>query len=485
MTSLPPATHPSWNVEASRELQVEGRELIFALHGALRALRLYPLENQAVQNALAELGRAAAPLLRDQPDLAIRRVGDFFFVNDVRLRLDLASFATFGGLGRALDQHSIGEVYVQRGAPLAEWTTLLALINAEPAPDEPFARFAERLAQAGVSRVRVEERHDSADPLPQELARDVARRTYAHTVAVAREVMTARRMGKGVTLRRVKRAVQSIVDQVLNNQTSIMGMTTLRDFDQYTFTHSVNVCIFSVALGKRLGFEKQALYELGLGALMHDLGKMRLPLEVLNKPSALDEREWSLLREHPTEGLLALFEFSGLAEPPFRAMLISYEHHMKHDGSGYPASRRPRARSLFARIVAVADGFDAATTQRVYESEPGRPDRVLQGMLENEKWGMDPLLVRAFVGMTGIYPIGSLVVLDSYELAVVVSPNPSPNALHQPVVQVIYNSLGVPVDPPRRLDISETDAETGLPLHTIIKTTDPAEYGLHVSDYLA
>ena len=118
----------------------------------------------------------------------------------------------------------------------------------------------------------------------------MAKRTYAQGVAVTREVITSVRMGRATSVKKVKRAVQMIVDQVLNNETSLVGLTTIRDYDEYTFTHSVNVCIFSVALGKKLGLSRLQLYDLGMAALLHDVGKARVPLEILNKTTGLDER---------------------------------------------------------------------------------------------------------------------------------------------------------------------------------------------------
>jgi HD-GYP domain-containing protein (c-di-GMP phosphodiesterase class II) len=326
------------------------------------------------------------------------------------------------------------------------------------------------------------DRESAADRADDD-SRQLARRTYAQTVAVAREAMTGLRMGRGVSLRPVKRAVQSIVDQVLTNETSILGLTTLHEYDEYTFAHSVNVCIFAVALGKKLGFDKHHLYELGLSALLHDVGKVRMPVELINKTGALTPEEFDVLKEHPTEGLLAMFGLRGLSELPLRAMLVAYEHHMKTDQTGYPRSVRPREPGIFSHIVAVADGFDAATTKRSYQAQPWPPDRVLREMRENPRRGFDPLIVKAFISMTGIYPVGCLVILDTYELAVVAAANPSPECMHQPVVKVIYDSLGVPLDPPLTLDLSELDPASGRPVRTIIKTTDPERYGIHVGDY--
>ena len=487
MTDLLAQTAPAQGSPAltaeDRDLQRRGRDFLFAFGGALRALQLYPLENQAVVTALGELEAAAAAMLAAEDEAVIRYVGDFFFVSDVRLRVDLASYATYGQIGRALSRHRIGQIEVFRGVERGEWTALLSLINGEPADDDPFGAFFERLGRTAVLHLAVgPDREGEPDPTGDK-ARQLAKRTYAQTVAVAREAMTGLRMGRGVSLRPVKRAVQAIVDQVLTNEASIVGLTTLRDYDVYTFTHSVNVCIFSVTLGKKLGFDKHQLYELGLGALLHDVGKVRMPLELINKAGPLTAEELPVLQEHPTEGLLSLFEMRGLSELPLRAMLIAYEHHMKIDQTGYPRSIRSRNPTLFARIVAVADGFDAATTKRSYQAQPWPADRVLREMRDNPARGFDPLVVKAFVAMTGIYPVGSVVILDSYEMAVVVQTNPNPEALHQPIVKVIYDSLGVPVSPARAVDLSELDPATGKPRYSIIKTTDPERYGINVGDY--
>ncbi|MEX0601611.1 MAG: HD domain-containing phosphohydrolase, partial [Rhodothermales bacterium] len=290
------------------------------------------------------------------------------------------------------------------------------------------------------------------------------------------------RMGRAVSVRRVKRAVQQIVDQVLNNESSMMGMTALRDYDEYTFAHSVNVCIFSIALGKKLGLSKLELYELGLGALMHDIGKVSMPIELTTKTGHLDEPEWEMIREHPTDGLLTLLEMRRMGEIPLRAMLTAYEHHMKIDQTGYPRSVRPRDPTLFSRIVGIADGFDAATTRRSYQAEPWLPDAVLREMRDNPVRGFDPLLVKAFISMTGFYPVGSVVVLDTFELAIVYETNS--DAPNQPIVRIVYDDMGAPVLPPPMVDLSEIDPATGSPKRAIIKTTDPEKYGIDVKEYV-
>ncbi len=466
-------------------LQEEGRKVLTAFYAALRALKLYPLENTAVQQALDDLHGLLSRLVSEEGGVELRVVGDFFFLNETRLRLDLTNYATFGSFARALTDHGLGAVEVLDGVERSEWAPFLSLLVRTPDPEDPYGGFLQRMSGAPILHIEVRPESEAREPEPeQEEALHAAKRTYAQSVKVAKDALTDIRIGRAVNVRKVKRAVQGIVDQVLSNEPSMITMTTLRDYDEYTFTHCVNVCIFSVVIGQRLGLEKHQLYELGLGALFHDLGKSRIPYEIINKAGGLTDEEWIQLQQHPTEGMLALFHMHGFMDVPYRQMLMAYEHHMKIDLTGYPRNRRPRRPGLFSRIVAVADAFDAGTSVRSYQYEPWPPDAVLKEMRDNPKRGFDPLLVKALINATGVYPIGTLVILDTLEMGVVAGVNRDPDKLHLPVVKVISDSMGVPLAEPVTLDLSRVDPATGKPIRTIIKTTDPQKYGIRVSDYL-
>ncbi len=469
----------------SARLQEEGRKVLMAIYAAVRALKLYPLENSAVQQALDDLHALVAQLASRDGALELRVVGDFFFFNETRLRLDLSNYSTFGSFARVLTDHGVGAVEILAGISRDEWAPFLTLLLRSPDESDPYGVFEERLGAAPILHLQTLPESEVQEPeMEEEEALHAAKRTYAQSVRVARDVLTDIRMGRAVNVRKVKRTVQGIVDQVLSNEPSMITMTTLRDYDEYTFTHCVNVSIFSVIIGQQLGFSKLQLYELGLGALFHDLGKSRIDHEIINKPGGLDEEEWFQLQQHPTEGLLALFHLHGFPDVPYRQMLMAYEHHMKVDLTGYPRNRRPRELGLFSRIVAVADAFDAGTSVRSYQYEPHPPDAVLREMRDNPRRGFDPLLVKALINATGVYPVGTLVILDTMEMAVVASVSKDPDRLHQPVVKVISDAMGMPLTEPESLDLSRLDPATGRPVRTIVKTTDPQKYGIRVSDYL-
>src|SRR5690606_15578305 len=416
----------------------------------------------------------------------VRLSGDFIFVNSTRLRLELDNYASFSNILATLRAMDIGVLRVHREVTRRDWQTFLSAVIAlgEREQGDPYDELVERLGSAGVHGLTIEPAQDTSESLDElQQAREVAKRTYTHGVSVAREVVASVRMGRATSVKKVKRAVQMIVDQVLNNETSLMGLTTIRDYDEYPFQHSVNVCIFSVALGKKLGLSKLQLYDLGMAALMHDIGKARIPVEILNKASGLDDREWRIMQAHPWFGALTLFSLRGYDEIPYRSILVAHEHHMKSDLTGYPKTIRERELGIFSRIVAVADGFDAATTRRSYQTIPIEPDEVLREMWENPRRGYDPVLVKALINLIGIYPIGTCVILDSLDVAIVAAANPDGTQLNRPIVRIAIDSDGAMIAPPgRQVDLAEQDPAGGY-RHSIVKVTNPERYGLVVGDY--
>ncbi len=463
-----------------------GRAFVVSAYGAIRAIRLYPVENEAVRNALQDLKELADEIIRREGDLELKVTAEFIFVNQTRLRLDLDNYASFSQILSLCRANGIGTVHVTSEATTRDWLVFLSAFQSVQSTAESEDRFVEivdKLERGGVATVDLGPPSGVDDDGDfHEKAKEAAKRTYSQSVAVTRDVMNSVRMGKGLNVKKVKRVVQGIVDQILNEETSLIGLTTIRDYDEYTFTHSVNVCIFSVALGRRLGLGKMQLYDLGLAALFHDVGKSRVPIEVLNKPDGLTDDDWHYIAAHPWLGVLALFRLRGQQELPYRSMSVAYEHHMKTDLTGYPRNLRPRVLSIYSKIVAVADGFDAATSRRAYQTDPLSPAAVLAGMRDNPRRGMDPVIVKAFINLLGVYPVGTLVVLDTFELAIVHAANTNPDAVSRPIVRIVSDERGNVLYPGRLVDLTEQNAERAY-ARTIIKTENPDRYGLNVGDY--
>ncbi len=458
-----------------------------AFYAALRAIKLYPLEHTAVQKTLADLSQVAEEMRAEEGELEFRVSGEFIFINSTRLRLDLSNYATFGHILALCKVAGIGAIHVGPCGTARDWTVLLSLLGGETkiGPAERYKEIVGRLHEAKIEPFQLDEPTETqTDKEFNEEAKAAATRTYSQSVAVTKDVINSVRIGKTPNIRKIKRVVQGIVDQVLNEETSLIGLTAIRDYDEYTFTHSVNVCIFSIALGRRLGMTKIQLYELGLAALMHDIGKSRVPLDILQKSGELTDEEWKWMASHPWLGVLVLFQFRRQQEElSYRAMTVCHEHHMKIDLTGYPKAIRPRQVSLLSKIVTIADGYDAATSRRVYRTEVLAPSDVLDEMRDNPRRGLDPVLVKAFINLLGIYPVGTVVVLDTFELAVVSASNSNPEALSRPIVKIISDAQGNRINPPLVVDLAVPEAD-GQYARTIIKTADPDRYGITPGDYL-
>jgi HD-GYP domain-containing protein (c-di-GMP phosphodiesterase class II) len=269
---------------------------------------------------------------------------------------------------------------------------------------------------------------------------------------------------------------------MVDDEAAVLGLTTLRCHDQYTHNHSVNVSLLSIALANRVGYPKVELADLGLAALFHDMGKSTIPMEVLNKPGEFTDEDWVAMRNHPTEGVLSLSKMRGITNLPGRMAAASFEHHMNLDFSGYPKLTVPWTLSLTGRILTIADCYDAMTSSRVYRREPMSPSKVLNMMFSKSGKAFDAVLLKLFVNCVGIIPIGSLVMLETSELAVVLKPATDKANAERPFVKVITDPQGSSVDNGREIDLTEKD-EIGDFRHNIIRLIDNTEYKFDTSRY--
>jgi HD-GYP domain-containing protein (c-di-GMP phosphodiesterase class II) len=229
---------------------------------------------------------------------------------------------------------------------------------------------------------------------------------------------------------------QAIVDQVLDDPGSLIALTTIKELDRHLISHSVNVAILSVCLGQRLGLNKSRLGELCLAAFMHDAGKLEVTRDVLDKPGPLDPQELEEMRKHPVGAARALLSGHRLTVPTMRAVVVAYEHHLNYDMSGYPPSQIRDRVSLFGNMVAIADRYDALTTRRRYRRYGYTPHEVVGYLVHYAGTFFDPLLVKLFVAMIGLYPPGTLVGLDTGDVGVVCGPPVVGQPLDRPRVRL-------------------------------------------------
>jgi len=288
---------------------------------------------------------------------------------------------------------------------------------------------------------------------------------------------------KRIQVKIVRRLIQTIVDSVIDDEAYMLALTNIKNHSDYTLNHSVNVSALSVALGYRLGIERKRLADLGIAALFHDIGKVNVPKEILTKPSSLTQEEYEVLKKHPYKGAEMLTHIKGLGGLPIRAIIVALEHHMGIDLSGYPRRSKKRNINLFSKIIAIADVFDAMTTSRAYREIPYKRDEVLAEMMKESGKKFDPLLLKAFANMLGLYPIGTVVLLNTGELAIVLEKNQSSSYMNSPKVKLITEKSGRKINGPI-IDLASPDGAPDGLKRTIVKSVDAFKYQIDVTAYL-
>jgi len=273
------------------------------------------------------------------------------------------------------------------------------------------------------------------------------------------------RMGKAVDSGAAKQLVQEITDSVARNPGALISLARLKTADDYTYMHSVAVCAMMIALSKQLGLDEEQTRMAGIAGLMHDLGKAAMPMEVLNKPGKLTDAEFAIIKTHPEEGHRMLM--TGTDVDPI-VLDVCLHHHEKTDGSGYPEGLKDEGISLFAKMGAVCDVYDAITSNRPYKAG-WDPAESLRRMAEWSKGHFDPKVFQAFVKSLGIYPIGSLVKLSSGRLGVVVEQ--TGKSLTMPTVKVFFSTKSNMRIVPEIVDLSRPGTH-----EKIASREDPAKW---------
>lgn len=335
---------------------------------------------------------------------------------------------------RKIIDHGIREVYIDtsKGLDVAE------------APSE--AEVHQEL-QAEMTRVLDTGSVDlNTVPLARELGRATEVRREAATLV--KNMMGDIRLGKQIEMEKVNPMVERMVGSILRNKDALLSLVRIKQAHEYTYLHCLAVCALMLAFSRSLELEREDIHQIGVGALLHDIGKMRVPAEILNKQGPLTEDEFERVKEHVEYGCAILSEAQSI--PP-AAMLVAAEHHERKDGSGYPRGLRGGQISRFGRMAAIVDIYDALTSDRCYRKGIA-PTEAVRKLYELGRHHLDEELVHRFIRCVGIYPIGTLVRLEGGMLGVVVEPGAG--SLVQPVVRLIYDTRSTRFVAPRDVDLS-------------------------------
>lgn len=311
-------------------------------------------------------------------------------------------------------------------------------------------------------------------PLSEEMAR--ARGAFSEATRIIHHLMDDIRLGKQIDIAATKPTVEKITASVLRNSNAMMTMRRLKSLDDYTFLHSVSVCAMLASFGKVRDMELNAIHDIALGGLFHDVGKMRVAAAVLHKPGKLNEEEFRHLKSHVVLGSDLLRQLPGV--PPL-ALEVVEQHHERHDGSGYPKGLKGEEISPVGRMSAIIDVYDAITSDRIY-GKGLSPALAVQKLFEWSKHHFDPEMTQLFLKSIGIYPVGSLVKLESGRLGVVIAQ--SEKSLLTPTVRVMYDSKRQHYLTPEVVDLSRPMGAGGADQIVGYELAD--KFGIDISRFL-
>ena len=334
------------------------------------------------------------------------------------------------------------------------WIDIARGLDVEAAPQEEKLPSAPKAPKEAVRQV----------PLKEEMARAKLIRTKAKQAVTS--MFQEVRMGNALHSNDAAGLVDEITLSVTRNPSALLSLVRLKNKDDYTYLHSVAVCALMVSLGRQLGMEGDALKSVGMAGLFHDVGKMMIPEEVLNKPGKLTDEEFGVIKTHPERGWEILKTASDVDDV---ALDVCRHHHERVDGRGYPDGLSGDALTLFARMGAVCDVYDAITSNRCYKTG-WDPVEAIRKMAEWQEGHFDQAVFQAFVKTVGIYPVGTLVKLKSLRLGVVT--DQTARSLLKPVVKVFFSIRSNGPILPELVDLSRLQDE-------ITSVEDPAKWNVN------
>jgi putative nucleotidyltransferase with HDIG domain len=444
-------------------------EFVRRFSATVRSVELYSPTHPLVQKAAITFNDACQTMLHAHSPVIIGFIDGEVILNDYRLP---KANATLTGLVRDMRQRDVEKITFLRDVDLADIRTLVE----EFRDRESVKPLADRLMARGVRRIQIG-RVAADDESSEAVGLAAARQIYDNAMSGAEHVWNEVKAGEKPDPANARGIIDSLSKLVSNDRTSLMALTSLRRHDSYTFTHMVNVTSLAMALARSLNIEGPLLREFGFAALMHDIGKVHTPPEVLNKPDKLTKEEFEIMKRHVIDGAHILRR---TPEVPALAPVVAFEHHLKMDLSGYPDNVGARKLNLCTMVVTVVDVFDALRSNRVYRDGMAT-DRIKAIMQQQDGTTFNRSLLRRFVNMIGLYPVGTLVRLNTGELGVVTREHPEDP--FRPQVKLVQDANGFLLEPPVLANTWERDDGGDFPL-AVLEAVDPEGTGIDPLSYL-
>ncbi len=415
-----------------------GGRLIKTFYQIVNTVRIHQDNNQLIKECVSQFHSIIADLTDGQDDVSIRIWRGRFHIQGEKILYQREIFHIINEMVEYFSQRGIGGLnfkFSVNDVSPEDIVTFARLLNDSMKYEDAPEWLNRQLGENGFSWIEVSRNQEDNQQDPDMRRKEKARHVYFHALNIVKEV--AEKASKGIAgVRKARRLAQTIVDLVQEDNSLLLGLATIRDYDDYTYTHSVNVALLATCLGRYVGLSQVFLEHLTVCGLFHDLGKVGVAKEILLKRGELNTDEWDKMRRHPLIGVRKILRLNAPHSLRSRIILGPFEHHLNIDMSGYPKTHFMKKLSLLGKILRIADVYEALTSERVYRSRAFTPDEALRRMWSERGKSFDTVLLKSFINMMGIYPIGSIVELNTGEVGLVMEyPDESEKSL--PVIVLL------------------------------------------------
>ena len=464
----------------------QGTEFIAAFYRLFKGTTLYNRKNFLIDRLTQECLQIINKLVKSEGHLSVKIIRENLFFNNVRIQVSADQYAILRAFLDEMKNRWIGDLEFTdevNGEQLKDFAYLLS--GLEENNESNYLYLLKQLDYRGIEAIQVgklESIKDEGIYIDSKHWKRKSKEIYFRSIGLLKDVVEGVRNQKVLNIRRAKRLMQNAVNAIIQDESALLGLANIKNYDEYTFNHSVNVAIYSIAIGQRIGIPKKHLSQLGMAGLFHDIGKVKIPKQVLLKRQKLSEEEEEILRSHPIYGAEVLLEMKEWGEMSTRMITAAFEHHLGYDLTGYPRLTQKKRPSLFSRIVALADFYDFLVRPMIYNRLPCVSEKILGLMLEKSGKDFDPALTKVFIGVIGVFPIGTLVLLNTNEVGVVTQVWKDDEWVDRPEVCLLHYGDGE-YRKGKVVDLREKDEATGEYLRKVVRTLDPNEYNINIGEF--
>lgn len=323
-------------------------------------------------------------------------------------------------------------------------------------------KYLDRLKEMGYYSIFVSDEFDDEVELNDVIQDSTRNFAIGQVKTLFKSTMDSNGDGNFELKNGIENITESIISDISGNNNLMIDLYSLKTHDDYTFQHSVNVCVLAIVLGIKAGLNGVELRELAKGAMLHDIGKMHIPFEILTKDSLLTDEEYEIVKRHTNEGFSFLLNDSNVSP---KIAIVAYQHHERFDGTGYPDGIGGEQMHLYSKIVALIDTYDALTSDRVYRKRYNN-DKALTIIYEESEGKFEPKLLKLLRNCVAQYPSGSLVKLKTGETAIVLRNNSS--ILNRPIIKLLTDADGNKIENSPEIDISQNGNSENIEIDSII-----------------